>query len=145
MKNLTNCTPTEFLTQTNKIRKSVYSWLKLTDIMSIRQKKPKLTPLTNEMSDEERAQVILDNKKATQEQAKENFNLMLDKMLDDYPDQTLEVIGLINFIEKSELDNYKMADLMANTYEMFEDEAAMGFFGLLMRLGSKNTSSVAQK
>lgn len=145
MKNLANCTPTEFLTQTNKIRKSVYSWLKLTDIMSIRQKKPKLTPLSNEISDEERAQVILDNKEAMKEQARENFSLMLDKMLDDYPDQTLEVIGLINFIDKSELDNYKMVDLMANTLEMLEDEAVMGFFGLLMRLGSKNTSSVAQK
>lgn len=145
MKNLANCTPTEFLTQTNKIRKSVYGWLKLTDIMNIRQKRPKLTPLTNEMSDEERAQVILDNKEAMKEQARENFSLMLDKMLDDYPEQTLEVIGLINFIDKSELDNYKMVDLMANTLEMLEDEAVMGFFGLLMRLGSKNTSSVAQK
>lgn len=145
MKNLANCTPTEFLTQTNKIRKSVYGWLKLTDIMNIRQKRPKLTPLTNEMTDEERAQVILDNKEAMKEQARENFSLMLDKMLDDYPEQTLEVIGLINFIDKSELDNYKMVDLMANTLEMLEDEAVMGFFGLLMRLGSKNTSSVAQK
>lgn len=145
MKNLANCTPTEFLTQTNKIRKSVYGWLKLTDIMNIRQKRPKLTPLSNEMSDEERAQVILDNKEAMKEQARENFSLMLDKMLDDYPEQTLEVIGLINFIDKSELDNYKMVDLMANTLEMLEDEAVMGFFGLLMRLGSKNTSSVAQK
>lgn len=145
MKNLANCTPTEFLTQTNKIRKSVYGWLKLTDIMNIRQKRPKLTPLSNEMSDEERTQVILDNKEAMKEQARENFSLMLDKMLDDYPEQTLEVIGLINFIDKSDLDNYKMVDLMANTLEMFEDEAVMGFFGLLMRLGSKNTSSVAQK
>lgn len=145
MKNLANCTPTEFLTQTNKIRKSVHSWLKLTDLMNIRQKRPKLTPLTNEMSDDERAQVILDNKEAMKEQARENFSLMLDKMLDDYPEQTLEVIGLINFIDKSELDNYKMVDLMANTLEMLEDEAVMGFFGLLMRLGSKNTSSVAQK
>lgn len=145
MKNLANCTPTEFLTQTNKIRKSVHDWLKLTDIINIRQKRPKLTPLTNEMSDEERAQVILDNKEAMKEQARENFSLMLDKMLDDYPEQTLEVIGLINFIDKSELDNYKMVDLMANTLEMIEDEAVMGFFGLLMRLGNKNTSSVAQK
>lgn len=145
MKNLANCTPTEFLTQTNKIRKSVRGWLKLTDLMNIRQKRPKLTPLTNEMSDEERAQVILDNKEAMKEQARENFSLMLDKMLDDYPEQTLEVIGLINFIDKSELDNYKMVDLMANTLEMLEDEAVMGFFGLLMRLGSKNISSVAQK
>ena len=145
MKNLANCTPTEFLAQTNKIRKAVHGWLKLTDIMNIRQKRPKLTPLTNEMSDEERAQVILDNKEAMKEQARENFSLMLDKMLDDYPEQTLEVIGLINFIDKSELDNYKMVDLMANTLEMLEDEAVMGFFGLLMRLGSKNTSSVAQK
>lgn len=145
MKNLANCTPTEFLTQTNKIRKSVHSWLKLTDLMNIRQKRPRLTPLTNEMTDKERAQVILDNKEAMKEQARENFSLMLDKMLDDYPEQTLEVIGLINFIDKSELDNYKMVDLMANTLEMLEDEAVMGFFGLLMRLGSKNTSSVAQK
>lgn len=37
MKNLANCTPSEFLKQTNKIKKSVEKWLKATDIMEIRK------------------------------------------------------------------------------------------------------------
>jgi hypothetical protein len=113
--------------------------------MNIRTKKPKLEPFTNDMSEEDKEAAKERNRVALIEQAQENLSEMLDKMLDDYPEQTLEVIGLINFIDKSELDNYKMVDLMANTLEMLEDEAVMGFFGLLMRLGSKNTSSVAQK
>ena len=40
MKNLANCKPSEFLVQTNKIRKSVEKWLKITDIMNIRKVVP---------------------------------------------------------------------------------------------------------
>lgn len=145
MKNLINCTPTEFITQTNKIRKSVQKWLKLTDIINIRQRMPKLIPMRNDMSDEEKAEAILKNKEAMNAQAQENLNLMFDKMLEEYPEQTLEVIGIINFIEKEDLDKYKMIDLITNTTEMLNDEAVIGFFGLLMRLASKNTSNAAVK
>ena len=145
MKNLINCTPTEFITQTNKIRKSVQKWLKLTDIINIRKRMPKLIPMRNDMTGEEKAEAILKNKEARTAQAQENLNLMFDKMLEEYPEQTLEVIGLINFIEKEDLDKYKMIDLITNTTEMLNDEAVIGFFGLLMRLASKNTSNAAVK
>ena len=38
MKNLANCTPTEFLKQTSKIKRSAEKWLKVTDIMAIRKR-----------------------------------------------------------------------------------------------------------
>ena len=40
MKNLANCNVREFLTQTNKIRKSVSNWLSLTQILEIRKNNP---------------------------------------------------------------------------------------------------------
>ena len=51
MKNLANCKPSEFLVQTNKIRKSVEKWLTVTDIMNIRRTQPELA---EGMSREER-------------------------------------------------------------------------------------------
>ena len=38
MKNIANCTPREFLRQTNKIRKAVSNWLTLTKVMDIRER-----------------------------------------------------------------------------------------------------------
>ena len=40
MKNLATCTPTEFITQTAKIKSSVAKWLDLTRIPKIRSKAP---------------------------------------------------------------------------------------------------------
>jgi hypothetical protein len=145
MKNLANCTPSEFLVQSNKIRKSVQKWLKLTDIMNIRTKKPKLEPFTNDMSEEDKEAAKERNRVALREQAQENLSEMLDKMLEEYPNQTLEVIALCNFIEPSEIDNYKMPELMANVTEMISDEAVVDFFGLLMRLADRNTSTSAKR
>ena len=42
MKNLANCKPSEFLVQTNRIRKSVENWLTVTDILNIRRNQPEL-------------------------------------------------------------------------------------------------------
>ena len=42
MKNLANCTPTEFFRQTNLIRKSVSKWLTDTDIQGIRKRMPEI-------------------------------------------------------------------------------------------------------
>ena len=40
MKTLANCNPVEFLVQTNKIRKAVWDWLSLTQVMEIRKNLP---------------------------------------------------------------------------------------------------------
>lgn len=145
MKNLANCTPTEFLTQTNKIRKTVGKWLKLTDLANIRMQTPKYTPITNEMTDEEKENVKKQNQEALYQQAQDNLKEFLDKMLDEYPSETLEVIALCNFIEPSEIDNYKMIEIITNVYEMLSNKAVVDFFTLLMRLGNRNTLTVVRK
>ena len=75
MKNLANCKPSEFLQQTNKIRKSVSKWLTDTDIVNIRKRMPKLS---DDVTDDER-------KQALDKQATENFNAILDSILDEHP------------------------------------------------------------
>ena len=42
MKNLANCKPTEFLRQTNRIRKYVAQWLDMTGILDIRKDMPEV-------------------------------------------------------------------------------------------------------
>ena len=63
MKNLANCKPSEFLRQTNKIRRAAEKWLKITDIMEIRKTLPELP---EDISTAER-------KEAIAKQGQENF------------------------------------------------------------------------
>ena len=42
MKTLANCTPREFLKQTNKIKNAAKDWLTKTDIQGIRSRLPKI-------------------------------------------------------------------------------------------------------
>lgn len=129
MKNLANCNPREFLQQTNLIRKSVSKWLTDTDIINIRKRLPDIPE--NASSDE----IAF----ANQEQARINFNAILDACLDEHPDETLEVLALICFIEPDEIENYKMIDLFSSMNEMINDKAVLSFFTSLMRLVNQIT------
>lgn len=129
MKNLANCKPSEFLAQTNKIRKSVSNWLKLTDIMNIRKTMPSLT---DGMTKDER-------KAAMQEQAKKNLSAMLDAVLEKYPNETLEVLGLCCFIEPEDVDNHEVSEYLTAFTEIINNEAVLGFFTSLIKLGQTDT------
>lgn len=145
MKNLANCTPTEFLVQTNKIRKSVEAWLKATDIANIRARKPQLIPITRDMTDDEKLEATIKNKIATKEQAMANLSLMFDNMLEKDADKTVELLALINFVEPKDVDNYKIVEYLANINDLLEDEDVVSFFTSLMRLAQMNTSGVAKR
>ncbi len=130
MKNLATCTPTEFLKQSNRIRKSVEKWLTITDVMNIRMKHPKFT---DDMSDE-------DKRKAVNEQVKENISEMLDAILEKHPEETVELLALLCFVEPKDADNHSMVEYLASFYEMLSDETVIDFFTLLVQLAQKNTS-----
>lgn len=129
MKTLANCSPREFLAQTNKIRKSVEKWLDDTRIMEIRKKKP---VFAENATDEEKAAT-------TSAQIRSNLSEMLDAMLDEHPDETAEILGLLCFIEPSELDNFNMIQLMGAFTEIVNCPEIIGFFTSFMQLGQKNT------
>lgn len=129
MKTLANCNPREFLVQTNKIRKSVVKWLDDTKILEIRANKPQFREgATGE-----------EKKTATIEQIKTNLSEMLDAMLDEHPEETAELLGLLCFIEPSDLDNHTMPELLNAFTEIINCPEIIGFFTSLMQLVQKST------
>lgn len=139
MKNLANCKPSEFLKQTNKIRKSVQKWLDATDIINIRKRIPEFETAPSGTSAEERAEIIKRNAEKQQEQAKQNIMDMLDAMLDKHPDETLEVLALCCFVEPKDVDNHPMSEYLASFLDLVNNKEVLNFFTLLAQLAQKNT------
>lgn len=135
MKNLANCKPSEFLKQTNRIRKSVENWLKVTDIMGIRNQQP---IITEEMTDDEK-------KKAYAEQARKNITQMLDSCLDEHPDETLEVLALMCFVEPKDVDKHPMSDYLQSFTDLINDKAVISFLSSLIELGQTNGSDAPKQ
>ena len=129
MKNLANCKPSEFLAQTNKIRKAVSKWLTVTDIMNIRKNMPELP---DGISEEERT-------KAITEQAKENLSAMLDAILDEHPDETLELIALLCFVEPENVDDHPIGEYITAINELLNDQTTISFFSSLTSLARMST------
>lgn len=128
MKNLANCKPSEFLKQTNRIRKVIAKYLKDTKFAEIRKQMPDIPE--DATSEEERALIV--------EQGKKNINAWLDIALEEYPDETLEVLGLLCFVEKEDVDNYEVADYLSSFNEIIGNQAVVNFFTSLMRLAETN-------
>lgn len=145
MKTLANCTPKEFFVQTTKIRKSVEKWLKDTNILGIRARKPDFAPEVKEgMTKEELAEAITKRKEAFAEQAKKNAFDMIEAAMEKYPDETIEIMALVCFIEPSKANDYPMSEYLANITEIINDKAVLDFFTSLASLGAISTSGIAE-
>lgn len=125
MKNLANCKPSEFLKQTNRVRKSAEKWLTETDIMNIRKRMPELPDIT---TPEER-------KAAMTEQARKNMSAILDAAMEDHPDETLELLALMCFVEPEDVDNHPMDEYLEALGELLGNRNVLDFFTSLARLG----------
>ena len=145
MKNLANCTPVEFLRQTNKIRHSVQNWLKDTKILDVRKNKPNLIEITDKMSDEEKAKVIEQNRVIARKQAMINLSDMLDIALDSHAEQTLEVLGLMCFVDPEKVNECKPTALIKEFGVMIADEDILDFFTSLMRLEQTGILELSKK
>lgn len=134
MKTLANCSPREFLVQTNKIRKAVSNWLSLTKVLEIRKAQPKYPE--NATEEERRAAIT--------QQIQDNANAMLDAILDEHPEETAELLGLICFVEPEDLDNHSMTEFFGAVSEILNSREVLDFFISLAKLGSMNTSAAAK-
>ena len=134
MKTLANCTPREFLVQTNKIRKSVAKWLTLTRVLEIRKTQPKMS---EDASDEEK-------RAALEKQVRQNLTSMLDSILEEYPEETAELLGLVCFIEPEDLDNHSMIEILSNFTDILNSKEVMSFFISLMQLGNSGIFDIAK-
>lgn len=125
MKNLANCTPREFMTQTVKIKRAAADWLTKTDIANIRKRMPVIADgLTKKEKDE-----------AFAAQARANISAMFDEIMDKHPQETLDLLALLCFVEPENVDDHPMSDYLTALTEMIGSEAVIGFFTSLVRLG----------
>ena len=125
MKNLANCTPREFFVQSVKIRRAVENWLSVTDILNIRKTMPHFDKDASEV--EKRA--------AYKKQAQDNAWAMFDAIVEQHPDESLELLALINFVEPKDVDAHTMSEYLASLAELISNENVLSFFYSLTRLG----------
>lgn len=134
MKTLANCTPREFLVQSNRIRKAVSKWLTLTKVMELRKKMPKIPETATE--DERRAAIT--------KQMTINAQAMLDAILDDHPEETAELLGLLCFVEPEDLDNHSMTEFFGAISDVLNSKEIIDFFTSLVNLGNTNGSDAVK-
>lgn len=144
MKNLANCTPREFLKQTYRIKKSAEKWLELTDILNIRKNMPTLIPVKN-LEGEAREKAQAENKKLLSKQITKNLMDIMDKILDEHADETIEILSLCCFVEPEDADNHTMSEYLASLGELLADEGVMSFFTSLAQLEQRDTKTVSNR
>jgi len=143
MKNLTNCTPIEFLKQTNRIRHSVEKWLKVTNIMNIKNSLPNFVEINDDMSEEERKEKADINKELVREQNKKKLSLILDKCLDEYAEETLELMALMCFVEPEHINEHSAMEYLKEVTEMISNKDVLDFFSSLIRLGQTDLGNIS--
>ena len=144
LKTLVTCKPSEFLKQTNRIKKSVEKWLTDTDILNIRKRMPALEMVPKDGTEEERRAAFERNKKLTEEQAKKNISAMLDAILEDHPEETLELLGLCCFIEPEHVDDHSVSEYLAALNSLINDKEVIDFFTSLASLGQMSISNASR-
>lgn len=138
MKTLTNCTPTEFFIQTNKIRKAVEKWVTVTELMKIRQIKPDIKEIPIDVSAEDRERIVEENRQAIHEQGLKNLSAMLDSMLEKHPKETLEVLALTCFIDPKNVDNYPITVYLKAINDIISNKEVLDFFASLAQLVNRS-------
>lgn len=144
MKNLANCKPSEFLAQSFRIKKSVQEWLDVTDIMQIRKNMPSNLIRLDNLSGEAREKAIAENKEMMKKQINKNLGDMLDKMLCENAEKTLEVLALCCFVEPEDVDNHPMSEYLESIGDLMSDKGVLSFFTSLVQLAQTN-SGIASK
>ena len=139
MKTIANCKPSEFLKQTNRLRKAVEKWMKHTDIINIRKRIPIFTPIPPNADEAEKEKILKYNESLKVTQAFENMNAILDAALDQYPDETLEILALCCFVEPENVDDYLITDYLNAFAEILHNQAVVSFFTSLAKLGQNAT------
>lgn len=135
MKTLANCTPREFFAQTNKIRKVAKDWMDKTKVLDIRLRAPEFKP-----------EITLAEKMAAiRKQVRQNTYDMIGAAIEEYPDETIELLCHVCFIDPKDADKHSMSEFLGVIADILADDNVIGFFTSLASLGLSATSDSADK
>ncbi len=127
MKTIAALKGADFLRACNRVRYAAQEMLKETKVLDIRKHMPKLT---DSMTEEQR-------KAAMEKQSKKNISDMLDRLLEEKPEETYKFLQAVIVNENGEeLDGI---DLMCAAMELVSDPKVIDFLSRLTRLVLSNT------
>lgn len=134
-KNLVTCKPREFLRQTSRIRKAAERWMKAIGVLEIRKRKAEgLREFTKDMDADEIAAVRAENARKIADQSRRNLLDIVTAAMDDYPDETLEILALACFVEPENIDDHRVSYYLANLADILADADVLSFFTSLAQL-----------
>lgn len=124
MKTLANCSPVEFLRQTNKIRHAAAGFMKETGVLELRKRRPELTG--KETGEEKKA--------ALDKQARKNLSDMADLLMDTNAEKTAELLWMLCFMEPEDVANAKGIDFLTPAIELMSSRPVIDFLLSLAKL-----------
>lgn len=140
MKNLANCTPSEFIRQTVLLKKAAQDWLDSVQIIDIIRRKPTYIVAKAGISAEERAEIIKQNAELEKKQGLKNLSDIMDAAFEQNPEKTLELLALTCFVEPSDVDSHPITWYLQSISELIQNEDVLSFFTSLAQLERMNTS-----
>jgi hypothetical protein len=114
MKTLASCTALEFLTQTNKVRKRAEAWLNLIDLKGIYER----CPVPGKDADA----------KVRGRWNAEFMAALYDASMGRCPRETVELLGVMMFMEPAEALAMPSTDLIRGAEELLNSPEVTGFF-----------------
>lgn len=134
-KNLANCDPLEFMEQAYRIKESAQKWMKATDILSIRGRKVEgLKTIPPDASEEEAEKIKEKNRALVSAQVRKNASEVFDSIFRDHKMETLELLGLVCFVEPEHVREHKFSWYLANIGDILTDSDTLDFFTSLAQL-----------
>ena len=77
-------------------------------------------------------------KEALERQANENLMAIFDAIMEEHPEETLELLALMCFVEPKDIDNHEMSEYLGAIAELVSNQNVLNFFtslvGLVQRL-----------
>ena len=67
---------------------------------------------------------------------------MLDQILEEHAEETLNVLALMCFVDPKDVDEHPMDEYIEAFNELISNQTVINFFVSLARLGQTNTSGV---
>lgn len=118
MKTIAELTGGDFLRHCNKVRHSVAKIISETGVLELRKRQPELTG--------KETKVEISAKR--DEQSKKNIDAMLDCLLEEHADKTMELLNLLVIREEGDPEEIPDFDLIAIGLDLIGNQKVMNFF-----------------
>lgn len=128
MKTICDLSGAEFLRHCNKVRYAVQDVLNNTKVMEIRKRMPTFTGKETEA----------EQKALIDAQGVKNFSDMLDRLLDENPEETYKLLRAFVVTDEGEKEPDGW-DLLSVAAKLMRDRRVIDFLSSLLELGQTNT------